>query len=649
MQKSDETRQRFLELIERLDGAYAPNTIRAYRADMEEFIGYCDLHGLPALPAEPSTIARFLESVTDIGIKSSSIRRKSCSISIIHQLSDLEDPTKSEAVKIALRKVYRKLGRRFTEARPITRPMLEAMLPEPEGDLRSKRDRALLLIAYDSLRRRQELTSLRTEDIAYHEDFAIVQLRKNKDDRLSTGHWIRLGNEATLALKAWLDAAGIEEGYIIRGVTNKGEISAELGARQIGRIVNRLARAAGFDAEMVQSISSNSLRIGGAQDLLRSGATFAQIMQKGGWDKTDTLLRYLERTRQPGMICEEGSPYRTAAGGEEDIGDEADNGEKCSCPGYRDTLARRRFQSTLEQMEGAYAPGTLVGYHSGMESFIRYCEEHRLAALPASPMTVADFIGSLSESGMKSRTIQKKVEAISVFHRLGDHDDPTRASYTRIAMRKVYRKLGRQARQAYGITRPMLEGMMQAAGDRGIHTLCDRALLLLAYDSLRRRQELVGLRIEDLEYTEDGAVLLLRKSKTDQYGVGHWIHLNPETACTLKAWIEAAGLTEGFILRTIDRKGEIKTPLRTEEISAIYKRLAEAAGLDAAIVGRISSHSMRVGAAQDMLNSGATLTEIMQKGGWMKSDTVMRYIDRTRPPGLVCEDEETKPRCGEDD
>jgi len=310
---------------------------------------------------------------------------------------------------------------------------------------------------------------------------------------------------------------------------------------------------------------------------------------------------------------------------------------------------RQRFLELIERLDGAYAPNTIRAYRADMEEFIGYCDLHGLPALPAEPSTIARFLESVTDIGIKSSSIRRKSCSISIIHQLSNLEDPTKSEAVKIALRKVYRKLGRQARQAYGITRPMLEGMMQAAGDRGIHTLCDRALLLLAYDSLRRRQELAGLRIEDLEYTEDGAVLLLRKSKTDQYGVGHWIHLNPETACALKAWIEAAGLTEGFILRTIDRKGEIKTSLRTEEISAIYKRLAEAAGLDAAIVGRISSHSMRVGAAQDMLNSGATLTEIMQKGGWMKSDTVMRYIDGTRPPGLVCEDEETKPRCGEDD
>jgi hypothetical protein len=46
-------------------------------------------------------------------------------------------------------------------------------------------------------------------------------------------------------------------------------------------------------------------------------------------------------------------------------------------------------------------------------------------------------------------------------------------------------------------------------------------------------------------------------------------------------------------------------------------------------VQRISGHSLRVGAAQDMVLSGATLPQIMIKGGWAKVDTVLRYIENT--------------------
>ena len=71
--------------------------------------------------------------------------------------------------------------------------------------------------------------------------------------------------------------------------------------------------------------------------------------------------------------------------------------------------------------------------------------------------------------------------------------------------------------------------MLAACGD-DLHGLRDRALLLVAYDSMRIRSELISLRIEDIEWLpEDNASVLLRKSKTDQLGMGKWMHLIPDT------------------------------------------------------------------------------------------------------------------------
>jgi site-specific recombinase XerD len=617
MQNETGTRERFEAIIVRLDGAYAYNTIRAYYADMDEFITYCREHGHEALPATPESVAAFIESTISNGIKSSSIKRKLSSISSIHQLGDVADPTGAPVVQLAMRKVFRSLGKRFTPAYPVTRPLLDRLLLATGDDLRGLRDRALLLLAYDSLRRRQELTSLCIEELEYHGDEAVVRLRKSKSDLSATGHWIHLHAESTAAVKAWLEAAELTEGFILRGLTTGNQVTPGLGGRQLSRIVNALAQKAGFGPEILSTISGNSMRVGAAQDLLRTGSTLVQIMQKGGWEKTDTLSRYLERHRTPGMVCED---------------------EAATAP-VQDTAARMLLETAVGQMEGAYASATLRAYRSHMEAFIGYCEARNQQALPADSPTVAAFLMHLSLRDLSSRTIRKWCTAISAVHLISGFADPAKGSDTRLALRTIYTKLGRGARQAYGITGTMLERMLEACGE-GMAGLRDRALLLLAYDSLRRRQELVILQAEDLLYRDTGAVVLLRRSKTDQYGAGHWIHLQENTARALKRWTEAAGITEGFILRGFNRQGGITEKLDPDQLTAIYKRLAQAAGFEERIVEGISSHSMRVGAAQDLLQSGATLQEIMQKGGWEKVDTVMHYIERTRPPGLICEDEE---------
>lgn len=92
-------------LIDHIDCAYAPNTIRAYKSDMEEFIRYCASENCCAPPAEPAVIARFVQRTQNI--KSATISRKVSSISAIHRLSCLNDPTKHPEVMITLRKIFR--------------------------------------------------------------------------------------------------------------------------------------------------------------------------------------------------------------------------------------------------------------------------------------------------------------------------------------------------------------------------------------------------------------------------------------------------------------------------------------------------------------------------------------------------------------
>ena len=153
------------KLVLHIEDAYAPNTIRAYKADMTECIKLCDKNSIAAFPATPHDIASFLLSVVSQGIKSATIRRKVASISAVHRLSNMADPTKHPEVKLCIRKINRQLGNRFDQAFPVTRSVLDQLLKVCGDDIRGVRDRALLLLAYDSMRRRAELVSLRVEDL----------------------------------------------------------------------------------------------------------------------------------------------------------------------------------------------------------------------------------------------------------------------------------------------------------------------------------------------------------------------------------------------------------------------------------------------------------------------------------------------------
>ncbi|MDB0048280.1 tyrosine-type recombinase/integrase [Burkholderiaceae bacterium] len=296
-------RNELYDLLAHIEGAYAPNTLRAYKADMLEFISYCVANDECALPASPSTISNFLLQTIQQGIKSSTIRRKVSSISAIHRLTNLTDPTKQPEVKIAQRKIYRKLGTRFDQAHPINRPLLEKMVEACALDLRGLRDRALLMVAYDTMRRRSELVSLRIEDIEWLSNGgASVLLRKNKTDQHGTGKWIHLSPETARAIRDWLLEAQISFGYIFRGVRGMYTVLPSLSESRIPRIFKSLAKRANLNAKTIRNISGHSMRVGGAQDLLSGGASLPQIMVKGGWAKTDTVMRYVDRIQPTSFV-----------------------------------------------------------------------------------------------------------------------------------------------------------------------------------------------------------------------------------------------------------------------------------------------------------------------------------------------------------
>ena len=292
--------QQLASLIHHIEGAYAPNTLRAYRKDMQEFIAYCEKQSTCPLPACPKEVASFLLSTTSQGIKASTIHRKAASISAIHRLSGLADPTKHPEVKLCIRKINRQLGNRFDQAYPVTRDVLQKMLSACGNDLRGLRDQALLHLAYDSMRRRAELVSFRIEDLVIETDGAgSLLLRRSKTDQFGSGRWIHLSQDTVQAITTWLQAADIREGFLLRGIIARQTILPDLGTGQVSRIYKLLAKKAHLDQDVVSSVSGHSMRVGAAQDLLREGASLPQIMVKGGWTKTDTVMRYVERIHSP--------------------------------------------------------------------------------------------------------------------------------------------------------------------------------------------------------------------------------------------------------------------------------------------------------------------------------------------------------------
>ena len=122
--------------------------------------------------------------------------------------------------------------------------------------------------------------------------------------------------------------------------------------------------------------------------------------------------------------------------------------------------------------------------------------------------------------------------------------------------------------------------------------------------------------------------ILLRRTKVNQESMGRRLALRSENVLAIERWRTAAGINEGFVLRKVKRTMQITDYLCNGQINQIYKRLARSAQLSPVVVQKISSHSCRVGTAQDLLALSASMPMIMNRGDWSKTDTIMRYIER---------------------
>ncbi|WP_189340202.1 tyrosine-type recombinase/integrase [Candidatus Methylopumilus universalis] len=290
--------------------------------------------------------------------------------------------------------------------------------------------------------------------------------------------------------------------------------------------------------------------------------------------------------------------------------------------------ARNSLQATIKKIEGAYAPSTIRAYKSNFENFIKFCDGINQKAIPASSEVVVSFIKSISDGRLKSASIRIAVASIASIHKLNRLNDPVNDPDVKLEMRRMHRHLGRGSSQAYGINKDLLDKMI-ASTDSSLRGIRDKALLSLAYDTLCRRSEIVSLDIEDIIYTNNLIKICLRKSKTDPNGLGKILNLSEKTQEYLLQWLEKSKINTGRLFRGVKNNNQITASLNKAQINKIFKKLALVANVKKENITKISGHSTRVGAAQDLLKYGASIPMIMQKGRWSKIDTLMRYVENS--------------------
>ena len=276
----------------------------------------------------------------------------------------------------------------------------------------------------------------------------------------------------------------------------------------------------------------------------------------------------------------------------------------------------------------ATSANTRRAYAADWRHFERWCLEHRAAALPAAPSTVALYLSELASNGFKVATVTRRLAAIAGAHKAAKHQSPRSDANVQAVIKGIRRKLGVAQKQA----KPLLVGQLRSVlsklpgGPQGVR---DRALLLLGFAGGFRRSELAGLDVGDIDFGADGLTITIRRSKTDQEGAGRKLGIpagGESATCpvrSIKAWLtayqEAAGAPlSGPLFRPIDRHGNVGAERLTDH--AVWSVIKRAAGAE------FSGHSLRSGLVTTAAKAGKSAHAIMKQTGHKSLAMVQRYI-----------------------
>jgi site-specific recombinase XerD len=276
----------------------AANTVRAYRSDWQHFSTWCVVRGVEQMPAAPHTIALYIADLGGFN-KPATITRRLAAIAKIHQAAGHESPCAMRHAEV--REVLAGIKRIHGTAQPGKAALLIEHLRLllnviPADKLIGKRDAALLLLGFAGAFRRSELVALTIGDIVFSDDGLKVTLRSSKTDQEGRGRSVGVpyGSNPQLcpvrSLRRWIEAAGILEGPVFRGVNRHGRLADNaLQGKVVRSVVQRYCKKAGVDATQ---FSAHSLRSGFVTQATIGGASERSIMNQTGHKSPAMVRRY---------------------------------------------------------------------------------------------------------------------------------------------------------------------------------------------------------------------------------------------------------------------------------------------------------------------------------------------------------------------
>ena len=288
---------------------------------------------------------------------------------------------------------------------------------------------------------------------------------------------------------------------------------------------------------------------------------------------------------------------------------------------------------TLLNLQSSKAKNTLRAYKSDFNHFSLFCTQNGFKSLPSDPKTVSLYLTHLSTKEAKMSTLKRRLVSIGVIHKLKGHYLDTKhpsiiENILGIKRRKGSIQKGKKPLLINNLK--LLINVIDQQKKEEIKIIRDRTIILIGFSGGFRRNEIVSLDYDDLDFLPEGLKINLKKSKTDQFGEGSvkgLPYFNSQEYCpviSIQKWIKISKINTGALFRRFTKGSKLSENRLTDQtVALLIKEYLKLAGIDNK---NYSGHSLRSGFATSAAESGAEERSIMAMTGHKSTEMVRRYI-----------------------
>jgi len=290
-------------------------------------------------------------------------------------------------------------------------------------------------------------------------------------------------------------------------------------------------------------------------------------------------------------------------------------------------------EETLLNLQSSKANNTVRAYKSDFKDFGLFCAQNGFKSLPSEPKIVSLYLTHLSTKEIKMSTLKRRLVSIGVIHKLKGHYLDTKHPIIIENIMGIKRRKGSIQKGKKPLLINNLKIIINVIDEyinQDLKKFRDRSIILMGFSGGFRRNEIVSLDYDDLDFVSEGLKITLKRSKTDQFGEGSIKGLpyfdNPQycPVLSLKNWIEISNISSGPLFRRFSKGSKLSENRLTDQtVALLIKKYLKLAGIDNK---NYSGHSLRSGFATSAAESGAEERSIMAMTGHKSTEMVRRYI-----------------------